>query len=141
MVILHIVYQSYSKKQPSLFNKEQFAKWLSGFIDAEGNFQVFFDRQYLRVLFRINLHIDDIEVLYAISKYLGVGTVRTQSTSAVYSIGKVQDLLTVLIPLLDMYSLRTTKYLDYIDFKKILHLLSSPPASINKIEWDFSYYR
>ena len=129
MVILPIVYQSYSKKQPFLFNKEQFAKWLSGFIDAKGNFQVFFDRQYLRVLFRINLHIDDIEVLYAISKYLGVGTVRTQSTSAVYSIGKVQDLLTVLIPLLDMYSLRTTKYLDYIDFKKILQILSTSPST------------
>ena len=99
-------------------NKEQFGKWLSGFIDAEGNFQVFFDRQYLSVLFRINLHVDDIEVLYAISKYLGVGSVRVQSSYGVYSIGKVKDLITVLIPLLDKHSLRTTKYLDYIDFKK-----------------------
>ena len=110
-------------------NKEQFGKWLSGFIDAEGNFQVFFDRQYLRVLFRINLHVDDIEVLYAISKYLGVGSVRVQSSYAVYSIGKVKDLITVLIPLLDKHSLRTTKYLDYIDFKKILQILSSSPST------------
>ena len=110
-------------------NEEQFAKWLSGFIDAEGNFQVFFDRGYLRVLFRINLHIDDVKVLYAIQKYLGIGNVRTQSTSAVYSIGKLQDLITVLLPLLEMHSLRTTKYLDYIDFKKILHLLSSSPST------------
>ena len=141
MFILPIVYNSYLKKEPTSMNEEQFAKWLSGFIDAEGNFQVFFDRGYLRVLFRINLHIDDVKVLYAIQKYLGIGNVRTQSTSAVYSIGKLQDLITVLLPLLEMHSLRTTKYLDYIDFKKILHLLSSPPASINKIEWDFSYYR
>lgn len=104
-------------------------KWLSGFIDAEGNFQVFFDRQYLRVLFRINLHVDDIEVLYAISKYLGVGSVRIQSSYGVYSIGKVKDLITVLIPLLDKHSLRTTKYLDYIDFKKILQILSSSPST------------
>lgn len=35
----------------SLVEKEEFAQWFSGFVDAEGNFQVFFDRIYVRVLF------------------------------------------------------------------------------------------
>ena len=33
---------------------------LSGFIDGEGNFQVFMDRKYLRAAFHIRLHSDDI---------------------------------------------------------------------------------
>jgi hypothetical protein len=45
---------------------EEFKQWLVGFIDAEGNFQVFIDRKYLRVMFRINLHIDDVEIKFFI---------------------------------------------------------------------------
>ena len=56
----------------SLYEKEiktfTFKQWLVGFIDAEGNFQVFMDRKYLRVMFRINLHIDDIEILSKIKE-------------------------------------------------------------------------
>jgi len=36
--------------------------------DAEGNFQVFFDRKILRVAFRITLHKDDEEVLHKIKR-------------------------------------------------------------------------
>ena len=43
--------------------KIQFSNWLAGFIDGEGNFQVFIDRDYLRVAFRIVLHVDDVETL------------------------------------------------------------------------------
>lgn len=46
------------KKEKKTFSKEEFKQWLVGFIDAEGNFQVFMDRNYVRVMFRINLHID-----------------------------------------------------------------------------------
>ena len=56
----------FSLKEIKSFSKEEFKQWLVGFIDAEGNFQVFMDRKYLRVMFRINLHIDDIEILYKI---------------------------------------------------------------------------
>lgn len=64
-------------------------------------------------------------MLYTIKNYLGVGTVRAYSSYAVYSISNAQYLLTVLIPLLDKYNLRTTKYLNYVDFKQTLELLSS----------------
>ena len=46
-----------------------------------------------------------------------------------FSIGKVQDILTVLLPFLYTYTLHTTKYLDYLDFKIIVKLLNSSLAS------------
>jgi LAGLIDADG endonuclease len=52
-------------------DRNQFSLWFSGFIDGEGNFQVFLDRHYLRAIFRIRLHIDDIAILYKIKEFLG----------------------------------------------------------------------
>lgn len=111
-------------------DKNQFSSWLSGFIDAEGNFQVFMDRGYLRLAFRILLHIDDVETLHKIKHFLGVGTVSTSKNIAVYRIYKTEDLLNVLIPLLDNHSLRTTKWLDYSDFKSIVLQLSASSSTL-----------
>ena len=44
MFLLPLVYQSYCKQKPKPMDREQFANWLSGFIDAEGNFQVYIVR-------------------------------------------------------------------------------------------------
>ena len=110
-------------------NSSSAAEWLSGFVDAEGNFQVFFDRHYVRVLFRIVLHIDDIQILYLIKNNLSVGTVRTSGDHCVYSIGKVTDLINNLIPILDKHTLLTTKYFDYLDFKKVVNLLNVSSTS------------
>jgi hypothetical protein len=93
--ITTLVYGSLNKKVPSALDRNQFSSWLTGFIDGEANFQVFLDRHYLRVVFRINLHIDDIDILYRVKEFLGVGTVISSQNSCVYSIGKVNDLLTV----------------------------------------------
>lgn len=120
-------------------NKEQFSSCAAlrpskmsaalraaGFIDAEGNFQVFLDRLYLRVMFRIRLHKDEINVLNKIQEILGVGKVLIDGNSVVFIISNVKDLINVLFPLLDKYNLFTTKWLDYIDFKKVVLSLSSP---------------
>ena len=90
---------------------------MRGFIDAPVNFQVFIDRKYLRVMFRINLHIDDVEILYKIKEFLGVGKVVIGKSSAVYVINNTADLINVLFPILDQYKLLTIKYLDYQDFR------------------------
>lgn len=113
----------------SLVGKEEFAQWFSGFVDAEGNFQVFFDRNYVRVLFRIVLHIDDVQVLYKIKNNLGAGTVRINKDYCVYSISKQEELANILIPILDKHTLLTTKYLDYLDFKKIVKLIKELSTS------------
>lgn len=123
--ITTLVYGSLNKKAPSALDRNQFSSWLTGFIDGEGNFQVFLDRHYLRVVFRINLHIDDIDILYRVKEFLGVGTVIISKNSCVYSIGKVSDLLTVLFPLLDQNKLYTTKWLDYQDFKIVVNYLNT----------------
>lgn len=109
--------------------EEEFAQWFSGFVDAEGNFQIFLDRIYVRVLFRIVLHIDDVQVLYKIKNNLGAGTVRINKDYCVYSISKQEELANILIPILDKHTLLTTKYLDYLDFKKIVKLIKELSTS------------
>lgn len=87
------------------------------------------DRSYLRLMFRIRLHTDDVQILYTIRDSLGVGRVNIHATNCVYTISNVTELITVLLPLLELYSLRTTKYLDYLDFKSAALLLASLPSS------------
>jgi len=122
-------------------NKLDFFAWLSGFIDAEGNFKVFIYRKFLRVSFRINLHYDDVAILNTIKEYLfpslstgitgiwaapqGIGNVEKHANSCVFVVRDVNALLNVLIPILDKYPLRTIKYLDFLDFKKMLLFLSA----------------
>ena len=53
----------FKKSKPLPLDKKEFSKWLTGFIDGEGNFQVFLDRNYLRVMFRVRLHKEDINLL------------------------------------------------------------------------------
>lgn len=76
---------------------------------GEGNFQVFLDRHYLRAIFRIRLHIDDIAILYKIKEFLGVGNVSVHGSNCLFSITNIRDMQKVLIPLLDKYNLFTTK--------------------------------
>lgn len=83
------------------------------------------DRNYLRVAFRINLHHDDIEVLYRIKTQLGVGSVEIHRSSSVYILRNVNSLLNILVPTLEANKLRSTKYLDYLNFKEVLLFISS----------------
>ena len=123
--IITVVNGLFNRSKPKI-NREQFFRWLTGFIDGEGNFQVYLDRDYLRVMFRISLHIDDIAVLHKIRDFLGVGrvTICVRSNSCLFIISDVNNLLTVLFPLIDKYHLYTTKWLDYVDFKSVVLILA-----------------
>lgn len=123
MCIISLIFNLFKKSEPSKMNREQFSLWLSGFIDAEGNFQIFIDRKYLRVMFRIRLHKDDISVLYKIKEFLGVGNVKIEKDSCLFIISDKNSLNTILFPLLDKCNLYTTKWLDYIDFKSVVNYL------------------
>ena len=120
--LLPLLYKIYNRKVPTDMNKNKFSLWLSGFIDGEGNFQVFLDRHYLRAIFRIRLHIDDIAILFPlpaafgcgqrqgkIKEFLGVGKVTIHGSNCLYSITNIRDIHNVLVPLLDSYNLFTSK--------------------------------
>jgi hypothetical protein len=118
-----------NKNEAPIINKDQFSKWLTGFIDAEGNFKIFIYRTYLRIMFRIRLHKDDISTLYKIHSFLGLGKVSIDKDSSLFIINNVNDLLNILFPLLDKYSLYTTKWLDYNDLKNVAIYLSKSNTS------------
>lgn len=131
-----IVSTLYNIKYKNISNKNtEFDQWLSGFIDAEGNFQVVVERnKYVRLIFRINLHIDDIDVLKQIQKHLKVGYIETHKQSCTYVLRKIDDIIIRLLPVLEMNTLRTTKYFDYIDFRDVAYIIKS--KSDSKISLD-----
>ena len=116
----------------------QFSKWLTGFIDGEGSFQVFLDRHYLRVMFRIRLHKDDINVLQKIQEFLGVGRVVLDGNTCVFRISNVKDLINVLFPLLDKYNLGNMPNFGYGG--KHLHSLNRSKKNYSTLS-TVRYYR
>ena len=98
-------------------NKE-FLFWFSGFTDGEGNFSITLDRTYIRFRFKINLHIDDLEVLNTIKSKLKIGKVIIEQNrnSCAFIVEKFAELKDVLCPIFINFPLHTTKKLDFQDF-------------------------
>jgi LAGLIDADG endonuclease len=89
--------------------------------------------QYLRTQFRIRLHIDDVDVLYKIKEFLGVGTVEKYNNNCLYSIRNIKEMNQILFPLLDQHKLISTKYLDYIDFKLVVNYLTHSNSTLLRL--------
>jgi len=68
--------------------------------------------------------------LYKIKDHLGVGSVELYSNYSVFVIRNVSELLNILVPILDANPLRTTKYLDYLDFKNLLIFRNNAKTSV-----------
>ena len=81
--------------------------------------------------FTIDLHIDDVEILYKIAKNLGIGAVYISKTrpdlrsTARFIVNNFEDINSVLIPIFNEFPLQTTKYLDFTSFKHAALIKSS----------------
>ena len=97
---------------------EEFLFWFSGFTDGEGNFSIFLDKVYIRFRFKINLHIDDIEVLKTIQSKLNIGriVIEENKNSCAFIVQSFSELKDVLCPIFIQFPLHTTKKLDFEDF-------------------------
>jgi len=114
----------YKNKQ----DKENFLQWFVGFSDAESNFFINTSLKKDKVtissfcfIFKIALHKDDEDVLRYISSMLGIGKVRLYKNECIFNVVDKEG-IKLLISIFDKYNLNTTKYLDYLDFKKAFNI-------------------
>jgi hypothetical protein len=70
-------------------------------------------------MFRIVLHIDDIDTLYNIKNKLEVGQVRKHGTnSALFIVSNISDINNIILPIFEKFPLLSLKALDLADFFK-----------------------
>lgn len=105
-------------------NDKEFYKWFSGFSDAEGNFIIITLPKGFNFKFSIGLHIDDLHVLNYIKDKLGFGSVYAYKTNCYFNVTKKEDILKI-ISIFDIYTLNSSKRLDYLDLKKAFYLYNN----------------
>ena len=128
----------YSTLHSSYKEDEEFYKWFVGLADGESNFTIVLQKdKYGNIKgasFRIiiELHLDDIDALKYIKSRLGIGNnIAVYGNSCKFVVLHRKE-VNKLIYIFDKYNLNTTKYLDYLDFKKAFHLYNEND-SIDKI--------
>ena len=109
----------------------EFLYWFSGFTDAEGNFLISIDRQYVRFRFKISLHIDDVEVLNTIKSNLNVGTVTLESSRnrCSYIIQDYEEIKNIICPIFNAFPLHTSKRLDFENFSQAVFIKDNKKLS------------
>lgn len=108
--------------------------WLSGFIEGESCFYIGITKNensktkfYISLIFKITQHTRDIELLGKIVSYLGCGTIQEDKTRniVILQCRKFSDIENIILPFLEKYPLQGSKILDYIDFSKVVKLISN----------------
>ena len=114
-------------------NKIEFEQWLVGFTDGDGNFHIaqqkVGDTIKWNLSFKLTQSAYNARVLHYIKKELGIGSISKDGKKLQFFIRDRKNIESVLIPIFDKYSLLTTKYFDYIKFKKALSILNDTEVS------------
>jgi len=104
--------------------------FVTGFCDAESCFSLNIIKNPLfklgwktSLVFSIHLHSKDIDILYLIQKFFGVGNVTINGNSAMYQVTKLGDLVSI-FDHFNLYPLKTKKYADYLLFKKAFDIIN-----------------
>ena len=109
----------------NILKDPEFLTWFSGFVDAEGCFNLKKDPRRSKspffFEFLINLHIDDRKVLEYIQTRLNIGKINNIGDTSRFSVSTKSGVLQI-INILTQYSLKTTKRLDFEDWQKAFQL-------------------
>jgi len=113
-------------------NKENFYYWLVGFTDGDGCFSI--THQTLKtgkikwgLYFKIGQSSYNMRALYFIKKELNCGSIFIDSKTnmADYRIRDKHTINKVIFPIFDKYMLLTSKYFDYIKFKRAYLIMTN----------------
>jgi len=122
----------------SVNKNNEFLHWFSGFADGEGNFLISIDRSYVKLRFKICLHIDDLKVLQVIQSNLNIGRITVEEARSRCSF-IVEDIsgINTICSIFNNYPLHTSKKLDFQDFYEALLIRTKEkiisPANLEKI--------
>jgi LAGLIDADG endonuclease len=89
-------------------------------------------------LFRIALHIDDIETLNFIKQNLGCGKLRKDRDTSVFIVSNLREIENKLFPVLDIFNLNSTKHLKFLSFKKAFYIYKDRKVlKLKNTEFDY----
>jgi hypothetical protein len=101
--------------------------YITGFVDGDGSFSVSILKRAIyktgwsiNPVFTISLYGKDIDLLYRIQSFFGVGkiTIHKRDGAVYYSVNSIKDLINVIIPHFEKYPLITKKTSWFLTFQK-----------------------
>ena len=107
-----------------LNNKNLFEQWLVGFTDGDGNFSITNQGDKWGLSFKLAQSRYNLRILYYIKKQLGVGSVTKDNTKGQFFIRDRKTIENLILPIFDKHPLLTSKYFDYLIFKKALDIFN-----------------
>lgn len=112
---------------------KDFYEWLRGFTDGEGSFAIIPSEtgNSYKFKYSINLHKDDSPLLFYIQKRLNIGAVYEGKHFSTFIASSKSD-VEKLIYIFDNYPLNTSKYLNYMCWRKAFHLYTDN-VSLNSL--------
>jgi hypothetical protein len=109
---------------------QNFINWLAGFSDAEANFNISLKglqgNKYnsLNLTFQIDLHKNDLHVLEHIKDKLNCGSISKSGDKCNYFVNDQKSLINVILPIFNYVELKSSKYFQFLVFKKAVDLLT-----------------
>ncbi len=125
-------HQRLNKEHINDKNKIWFEQWLVGFTDGDGNFSITHQGDKWGLSYKLTQSWYNLRVLYYVKKQLGIGSVTKDNTKGQFFIRNKKSIDTIILPIFDKYPLLTSKYFDYLRFKKALNVLNN--VSLTKQE-------
>lgn len=121
--------------------------WICGFVEGEGTFCISItnapltQKKQVRLIFKVAQSCKNIQVLYALKTFFGVGLVKSQrETVWEYSVSRFEHLNTKIIPFFEKHTLHSSKKFDFYRFRKVSiymarkeHLTSEGMEKIERI--------
>lgn len=104
-------------------NKIWFKQWLVGFTDGNGNFSITYQGNKWGLSYKLSQSRYNLRVLYYIKTQLGVGSVTKDNSKGQFFIRDRKIIEEILLPIFESYPLLTSKYFDYLRFRKALAIL------------------
>ena len=103
--------------------------WICGFVEGEGCFFVSITEikssksKQVRLFFKVALHVKNVQLLYALKTFFGVGIVKPQrkepSNIWEYVVSRFEHLDTKIIPFFERNTMHSTKKFDFLRFRNV----------------------